>query len=132
MAVLNDRGAEELDPTPIAINLPHVTITVMDDVRQFIRRELSQASVADGGESWEEANDFDVGDDYDVASAWEYEADQEAEDQELLRKEFGGAQLPLPGHGEKLSDVIDRPQDGISPASAAGAEPGEEQPAAQK
>lgn len=78
MAKLNERGHEELDPTPvaraIAFNAPP---TLADQIKRLVQYELSRQAASEGQETFEEADDFDVGDDYDPRSPWELQADQE-------------------------------------------------------
>lgn len=77
MSYLDDNGHEVLDSTPIAVPVKFRGISHEDTIRQIIRQELSRAAQEDGDESFEEADDFDVGDDYDPMSPWELTADQE-------------------------------------------------------
>lgn len=83
---IDEHGREILDSTPIAINVGRRKLNKFDDVRNFIRNELSNAARDSGAESWEEANDFDIPDDPLMASPWEYSADQEAEDLETIQR----------------------------------------------
>lgn len=72
MAHLDERGREVLDQTPTAIPLKHLRQRNRDDdIRAMIREELSRQSAESGQESFEEADDFDVGDDYDPTSPYE-------------------------------------------------------------
>lgn len=83
---LNAFGQEELDQTPITINVGRRKLSKFDDVRNFIRAELSAAAQNSGAETFEEANDFDIPDDPPITSRWEYSADQEAEDLEDIKR----------------------------------------------
>jgi len=77
MAQLDARGHELLDSEPLAVPLQFRQRSYFDQVREFIKRELSGQSRDNGQETFEEADDFDVGDDYDPSSPWELSADQE-------------------------------------------------------
>lgn len=70
--VLDERGRERLDPTPMA---PPVgwkpTPSMVEIMRAQIRNELSQAADQEGFETWDEANDFDVQDDFDPSTPYE-------------------------------------------------------------
>lgn len=83
---LDDHGREIPDDTPITINVARRKISKFDDVRDFIRSELSNASRNAGAESFDEANDFDIPEDPAMNSPWEYSADQEAEDLEAIQR----------------------------------------------
>lgn len=84
--MLNEAGQEVPDPTPIVIHVRGRVISQFDDVRAFIRRELSMAASAAHLETFEESNDFDIPDDpIDPTTPHEYSADQEADDLDTLR-----------------------------------------------
>lgn len=77
MAELNERGHEILDSTPCAVPVQFRPRSYIDQVREMIKREISQAAQVQGAETFEEADDFNVGDDFDPRSPWELTADQE-------------------------------------------------------
>lgn len=65
----NKNGEEIMDPTPTAvpINFKHPP-TLADQVKRLVRSEqLRIAAEKMGKDTFEEANDFDVGDDFDPA-----------------------------------------------------------------
>lgn len=70
--MLNERGHEVPDQTPVAVPLgwkrPE---TLQETVRRLIRGAMSDQASAVGQESFEEADDFEVGDDYDPRSPFE-------------------------------------------------------------
>lgn len=69
---------EYLDPTPMAIPVKYQRpSTEQARVRALVQGILSAQAEEQGFESWEEANDFDIGDDYDPHSPWEYSIDDE-------------------------------------------------------
>lgn len=77
--LFDERGREIPDPTPVAmpagVGQPeplHVTI------KRMIRNEMSQFADSQGQETFEEANDFDVDDEDEMRS--NYEFDEMAED----------------------------------------------------
>lgn len=77
MAKFDARGREIPDPTPIEVPAgARRPETLQEMVRRFMRVEMSKAGQAEGFESFEEADDFDVGDDDDLKS--EYELDDAA------------------------------------------------------
>lgn len=87
MSTLDAEGREIPDQTPIVIRVKNRRISQWDDVRAFIRNELSNAASNSGAETFEEANDFYMEDDPSPPSPWEYSADQEAEDREALEEQ---------------------------------------------
>lgn len=82
---LDESGKEIPDPTPVewplGLSRP---LSLQDEIKRFVRSELSRAAAADGFESFEEANDFEVDDDEgDMASAvdvMELQADKRYQD----------------------------------------------------
>lgn len=75
---LNALGQLIPDPTPKAPSVKHLRQPSMaEQVQAMIRSErLAQEAAAAGYETWEESEDFDVGDDdYDPRSPWEQEFD---------------------------------------------------------
>lgn len=71
MAILNEHGAEVLDDTPVAVPLRLHQPTMYDYVRKMIREQMSREAADNGEETFEEADDFMVGDDYDPQSPYE-------------------------------------------------------------
>lgn len=73
MAKYDEKGREILDPTPAALPVHwKKPPSLHDQIRKFIKSEVhAQALGAMDLETFEEANDFDVGDDYDPQSPWE-------------------------------------------------------------
>lgn len=75
----DERGREILDPTPVDFPLNFKRpMTIQEQIRTFIRQELSQTAAAQGEETFEEADDFDVDDDFDPTSPWELNYEQQA------------------------------------------------------
>lgn len=64
------------DPTPMQPPIGYKKQpSMMEVLRQQIREDLSREAAQRGHESFEEADDFDVGDDLDPHSPWENEFD---------------------------------------------------------
>lgn len=63
-AILDDRGREVGDPVPMAppvgVSRP---LTLAEQLRLMVRRELSAAAADQGFETFEDADDFDIDDD---------------------------------------------------------------------
>lgn len=70
--MLNERGHEVPDPTPMAIPLGmRVAETLADQIKRMVRSELSRQAADQGAETFEEADDFDVGDEDELSSPYE-------------------------------------------------------------
>lgn len=79
MARIDEQGREILDNTPVAMpagfERPE---SIHDKIKRMIRSErLAQEAQQAGFETPEEADDFDIGDDYDPRSPYELDFDQE-------------------------------------------------------
>lgn len=84
----NAEGKEVLDTTPVARNIPWSRpLTIQEQIQRYIRMEMSRDASEHGNETFEEADDFDVGDDYDPRSPWELSADQESVERERLMED---------------------------------------------
>lgn len=72
-AKLNEAGQEILDPVPMAPPVGYVREPSMADrIRDMVRGEhLRLAALSAGQETFEEADDFEVGDDFDPSSPYE-------------------------------------------------------------
>lgn len=70
---LDARGREIPDPVPMQPPIGYkATPSIMDQVRDMIKSEsLRLAAQQSGMETFEEADDFEVGDDYDPSSPYE-------------------------------------------------------------
>lgn len=74
---LDERGWEVPDPTPVARALKFTRpVSTLDEIRAAIGL-LNREAAQNGQETFSEADDFDVGDDYDPSSPWELRPDQE-------------------------------------------------------
>lgn len=74
---LDGHGREVLDPTPMAPPIGYTRqVPLHLQIREMVRSEaLRQAAEAEGMESFEEADDFDVDDDFDPRTPFENEFD---------------------------------------------------------
>lgn len=70
--LLDDNGHEIPDPTPVALpsgfKRPE---TLAEQVQRLVRSSISRHAEAQGHETWEEANDFEVDDDFDPSTPYE-------------------------------------------------------------
>lgn len=74
---LTDDGAEILDDTPVAIPMRIKKMMNDTDRIQAAVQAISRAMEEAGEETFEEADDFDVGEDYDLHPFTQYELDSE-------------------------------------------------------
>lgn len=74
---LNTDGQEILDPTPIAPPLGYTRQpSLAEQIRAMVVSEkLRLEAMEAGAETFEESDDFDVGDDFDPQSEWENDFD---------------------------------------------------------
>lgn len=115
-------GSEKLDRTPIAPPIGYQRqVPLHLQIREMVRSEaLRQAAEAAGAETFEEADDFEVDDDYDPTTPYENDFDPPLkdvrEDVEQERKARSKAQ--------EKSVADDKSASGIPPAKPEGsAEP---------
>lgn len=83
-SVLNkhdEKGHEIVDSTPLAIPIHwQRPLTIQDMVRRFVQTEVSRVAEAEGHETFEEADDFDTGEDEDIRSPYQLDDEQEHAD----------------------------------------------------
>jgi hypothetical protein len=78
MARYDERGREIPDSRPVEVPLMRRPLSLQDEIRRFVRQELSARAQDQGFESFEESDDFEVGDDSSEPSTV-YEMDEEQE-----------------------------------------------------
>lgn len=95
---LNKAGAEVNDPTPMEPPLGYMKQpSLADQIRMAVlSQKLADEVAAQGMETFEEADDFEVGDDYDPSSPWENEFDPDYRDivNEVARLRAKGVTVP--------------------------------------
>lgn len=74
MSMLDEKGYEIPDQTPVAVPV-RMQRYERDHIREIIRQEMSRQAEDQGFETWEESDDFDVGDDFDPISPYEEQFD---------------------------------------------------------
>lgn len=95
--VQDDRGREIPDPTPVS--LPVQTkrpLPLADQVARLVRSEMWNRSLSDDAETFAEADDFDVDDDFDPRTPYEVEFDP------TLNREITPADFVNPERREEL------------------------------
>lgn len=73
----NEKGEELMDPTPIAIPAGYRRPPTLQEQMARYMAGANLLAQQQGSESFEEADDFDIGDDYDPYSPHELAYDQE-------------------------------------------------------
>lgn len=82
---LSPRGYEIPDKTPVAASVDlQRPPTIQEQIARFVRHELSRQAAAKGHETFQEADDFEVGEDFEPSSVHELSPDQEG----LTREDF--------------------------------------------
>lgn len=74
-AKFNAKGEELMDSTPVASTLRFKPKSEYQRIREIIMHELSTKAAEAELETFEEANDFDVGDDFDPTTPYEEQFD---------------------------------------------------------
>lgn len=81
IAILGDRGEEYGNPIPVELPLGYGRPeSLIDQMKRMVRSELSQVAGEQGHETFEEADDFDVQDKFDM--------DPPATKYELMEEEY--------------------------------------------
>lgn len=76
MARFDDQGRQIPDPRPVEVPVEFQRpLSLQEEIKRYVRQELGRRAADAGAESFEESDDFDVGDDPDVAPGTEYELD---------------------------------------------------------
>lgn len=76
---LDKQGFEIPDPKPMALPVGFVAPpTLTEMVRNLVRYEVSRAAASEGEETWEEADDFVVGDEPELQSPYELDDEQQS------------------------------------------------------
>lgn len=110
--VLDELGREIPDPTPMEPPLGYIKQpSLQDQIRMMVLSEKLRLEVESAGaETFEEADDFDVGDDYDPHSPWENEFDPDYSEirSEVERLRAKGVQVP-----EEVDQVLNPPKETV-------------------
>lgn len=74
------KATEVLDSTPVAMPVNfHRPPTLQEQIQRLTRQSLNKLAAQEGKESFEEADDFDIGEDFEPASPHEIEFGPEKE-----------------------------------------------------
>lgn len=77
---LNDKGQEVLNDAPVTLPVRYQRgDNITERVQRMVEETISRRAEMAGLETLDDANDFDVGDDYDPRSEHEVDEDAEAE-----------------------------------------------------
>lgn len=127
---LNEDGHEVLDGTPIAPPVGYrKQPSLSDQIREMIRSErLAQDLASRGVETFEDADDFEVGDDFDPSTPYENDFDPsyreiaaEVESAKAAKQKEGRAPL------EPLEEDPE-PEAEVPPSPSSQAKPGHRKP----
>lgn len=126
MATLDEKGHEILDDTPVAIPAKFMRQpTLTDQVRALIH-ETSHRAAEKGMETLEEANDFDIPDEYEPASIHEesvaMELDQYVKDYARNQGWVDPKEATSPEGGKQTQNGVQQPRQ-ETPSDPAGNQP---------
>lgn len=101
----DENGQFYPDPTPVAppVGFDPSEIDMFERVRSMVRREMSHAAQAEGFETFEEADDFDVDDEVEPFSEYELIVEQAYPDAPIRQPDpdqVKGASPPSDGPGQ--------------------------------
>lgn len=110
----DENGFEIPDPTPIALPVDFERPpTIQELVQRLVKYEMSAAAAAAGEESFEEADDFEVGDEPELRSPYELDDEQQAARLSDFVEEAPAPQVPKP---EPKGKVEPEPPAKVEPA----------------
>lgn len=81
-------GYEVPDSQPLFVEGVKRPENITDQIRRMIRTETSLAAQMSGHETFEEADDFEIGDDFEPHSPYENDFDPDFEDRETSSSSF--------------------------------------------
>lgn len=123
---LNEGGYETLDDTPVSLPVRLMRgENIASEVQRLVQAQLSMLASNAGYESWEESNDFEVGDDWEPESQYEvndfseeaFHYDRETyyrDKREQQQRGAGATQTPQGGTGNPNSGTPGGVQQGGS------------------
>lgn len=91
---MGEDGLEYLSPDPVAIPARYRRPQSQLDLMRDVVREMSARAQEHEMETWEEANDFDIGDDYEPRSAYEVDDTHEDNYESDRREYYNGKRAP--------------------------------------
>lgn len=112
---LMEDGKEVNNPKPLVQTVTPKRMAINDEIRRIIRTELSRVASAQSFETFEEANDFDVDDDFEkLENKTQYEVmeneipkvNQESKD-ESGKNDIGNGEKEVEEKEEKVNDESD-------------------------
>ena len=108
MAKLNEKGQEVLDPTPVVLDVGPRPLPLVDRIKRAVKHELSEMAQNTGYESFEEANDFDIEDQFsetDHISGYEVVEMQEEEPDEARLATTGQSEATPQGAASDNQEI---------------------------
>ncbi len=79
-AMLDEKGRELLNPNPLYVEVGPRRLTLQEQIRRVLHTEISRQAYDQGFESFEESEDFDIEDEFDLEPDSSYE--------EVIEEEF--------------------------------------------
>lgn len=108
VALLDARGHELLNPRPVQMPTSmQRPLSLQEQIRRVLRTELSRQADAQGHETFDEANDFEVLDEFDIEPPSQYTMDEE-----FLRGENDESGNNVEDAGSDVPDVAPEGTDG--------------------
>lgn len=119
---LDELGREVPDPRPVEWPLGlKAPLSIQDEIKRYVRAELSQAAGGAGFETFEEADDFDVDDEELLTSPYEL---QEMQEERPLVAKQEAPQAPAEQNGTQTDvDKSTTKGEDLSGGGAAGDKP---------
>lgn len=121
MIKFDKMGREIPDPTPIELPLGYShPVPLEETIKALVRDQISRISVEKGGESFEEANDFDTGEAQEPYSEYELrdmEGYVSLSDHEVLNTGFQ-EEVPKPAPEKNGSASLENKPAGHAPADS--------------
>lgn len=122
MAEFNEKGEHVPDPRPVewptGLRRP---LSIQDEIKRFIRHELSMKARDEGIETFQEADDFDTAEDPDLLlpTAYELSEEQAGRDaSDLSKPEPPATSLQTPAEGRATPGAGDARSGASAPATS--------------
>lgn len=117
MSYIDENGREVLDDTPVALPVSFKRPPTLQEQMRAMIKQMSIEASQEGAETLEEADDFDIGDDYDPTSPYEVHFDHLSDDSQTFGK-FFEEQPQRSKEGETTSVDPQSSKEGDSSSSA--------------
>lgn len=92
-ALIDEMGREINNPVPLEVEVGPKKVCINDEIRRVVATEISKRAMEMGKESYEEANDFDVDDDFEKSEIRSQYEIMDDDYPEMVRREFEGEKI---------------------------------------